>query len=66
MRRLPPFPSENEAQAQADRKTAGLISVAVVLGLLIVGLWLVHALHDTGRIEDCLMAGRINCDRMVR
>ena len=55
----------SDAQIDADRQTAGLIGVAVVLLLLIVGLFLVHTLHDTGHLEDCLLAGRLDCDRLL-
>lgn len=54
-----------EARLDANRQTAGLAGVAVVLILLVVGLFLVHALHDAGKVEDCLMAGRLDCDRLV-
>ena len=49
----------------AGGPTAGLAGVAVVLILLVVGLFLVHALNDAGKVEDCLMAGRLDCDRLV-
>jgi len=53
---------EDEA---ADRQTSSLAAVAVTLLLLVIGLYLVHELHDKVAVEDCLMAGRINCDRLV-
>ena len=45
----------------ADRQTASLAAVAVTLLLLVVGLFLVHELHHTAMIEDCLLSGRTNC-----
>jgi hypothetical protein len=65
MRHSPIQTTDADVQAQADRRTAALASVAVVLGLIVVGLWLVHALAKTSRIEDCLMAGRTNCERIA-
>jgi hypothetical protein len=65
MPRHRPLLSENEERAEANRQTSGLVGVAVVLLLLVVGLFLIHTLHDAARVEDCLMAGRLNCDRLV-
>ena len=52
-------------QTDADRQTAGLAGFAFVLLLLIAGLFLFQSLYRKSRIEDCLMAGRLDCDRML-
>ena len=65
MPRYRPLLSENEERAEANRQTSGLFGVVVILLLLVVGLFLIHTLHDAAKVEDCLMAGRMNCDRMV-
>jgi len=49
----------------ADRRTAGLAAIVVVLLLLIGGLLLTRTLHRKSQIEDCLMAGRRDCDQLV-
>jgi hypothetical protein len=49
----------------ANRQTASLGGVAITLLLLVLGLFLVRELHAKGAVEDCLMAGRTNCDRLV-
>ena len=54
-------PSEEERLAEAARQTASLAALAVTLLLVVVGLYLVQALHRGGAMEDCLMAGRTNC-----
>jgi hypothetical protein len=54
-----------EENTAADRQTASLAGVAITLLLLVLGLFLVRELHAKGMIEDCLMAGRINCDQLV-
>jgi uncharacterized membrane protein len=59
-----PWIVEEEKKA-ADRQTASLAGVAITLLLLVLGLFLVRELHAKGMIEDCLMAGRINCDQLV-
>ncbi len=56
---------EAEDQADADRQTASLAGVAVTLLLLVVGLFLVHALRNEATIEDCLLSGRSNCDVVI-
>ncbi|HLB98004.1 MAG TPA: hypothetical protein VJK90_10100 [Acetobacteraceae bacterium] len=56
---------EIEDQAAADRQTASLAGVAVILLLLVAGLFLVHVLHDKAVIEDCLLSGRSNCDAVL-
>jgi hypothetical protein len=57
---------EEDDEAAADRQTASLAGVAITLVLLIVGLFLVRELHAKAAIEDCLMAGRSNCDWLVQ
>mgnify|MGYP001545893853 CR=1 FL=1 len=54
--------TEAEAEEEANRRTASLAGVAVTLLLLVLGLFLVRALHANAEIEDCLMAGRSDCD----
>lgn len=56
----------NETDDQtAQRQTASLAGVAVILILLVGGLFLVQQLRAASTIEDCLMAGRRNCDLLV-
>ena len=38
-----------------------LIAMGVVVLLVVVGLFVTRALHDSTRLEDCLMSGRTNC-----
>ena len=49
----------------ADRRTASLAAIVVVLLLLIGGLILTKTLHRKSQLEDCLMAGRRDCDALV-
>jgi hypothetical protein len=60
-----PLVDEREEEAIADRQSSGLLGIAIILVLLIVGLFLVHRLHRTAAIEDCLLAGHSNCDAAV-
>lgn len=52
-------------EAEADRQTASLAATAVILTLIVIGLFLVHTLRSSTAIEDCLLAGRRNCDMLV-
>ncbi len=57
--------SDTQDRDDEQRQTAALAGVAIVLLLLIAGLFLVHTLQATVRVEDCLMAGRLDCDHLV-
>ena len=54
-------PDPDRDREEADRRTAGLAAIVVVLVLLIGGLMLARVLHDKSKLEDCLMAGRRDC-----
>ena len=60
-----PWLLDHEDDEAADRQTASLAGVAITLLLLVIGLFLIHELHAKAMIEDCLMSGRINCDRLL-
>jgi hypothetical protein len=38
-----------------------LIAMGVVVLLVVVGWLITQALHNSTRLEDCLMSGRTNC-----
>lgn len=52
-------------QEAAHRQTASLAAMVIVLVLLVGGLFLVQQLRTAARVQDCLMAGRANCDALV-
>jgi hypothetical protein len=66
MQQQPSLIIEEDEDEAADRQTASLAGVAITLVLLVIGLFLVHALHTEAMVEDCLMAGRTNCDILVQ
>jgi hypothetical protein len=49
----------------ADRQSASLAGMAVTLLIVVVCLFLLRELHNKAAIEDCLLAGRSNCDSIV-
>ena len=57
--------SPTELREEANRQTASLAAVVVILLLLAAGLFLVHTLRHAASVEDCLMAGRRNCDAVA-
>ena len=61
-----PAPDPVRDREDADRRTAGLAAIVVVLLLLIGGLLLTHILHKKSQLEDCLMAGRRDCDSLLK
>lgn len=63
--RPPPKPQPDAEQADANRVSASLAGLAAVLLFVVLGLTVIHHLHDEARVEDCLMAGRNNCDQLV-
>jgi hypothetical protein len=60
-----PPPEEHEARrhGDAERQTRSLAALAVILALLVGGLLLARTLHRGAAVEDCLLAGRRDCDR---
>jgi lysylphosphatidylglycerol synthetase-like protein (DUF2156 family) len=60
-----PWLTEDEAQEEANRQTASLAGVAITLLLLVLGVFLVHQLQAKAEVEDCLLAGRSNCDILL-
>jgi len=58
-------PDPARDREESDRRTAGLAAIVVVLLLLIGGLLLTRTLHRKSVLEDCLMAGRRDCDQLL-
>ncbi len=52
-------------QNEANRMTASLAGLAFALLLVVVGLFLFQHLRSKAALEDCLLAGRWNCDQLV-
>ena len=52
--------TENDETA-ANRQTASLAALAMVLLLVVVCLGLFRVLHREAKLEDCMLSGRQNC-----
>lgn len=48
--------------AEDNRVTSSLAGLAVALLVVVASLFLIHTLANKARVEDCLMAGRFNCE----
>ena len=57
--------NRTDAEVEAERQTASLAGLAVTLALVVACLFLIHHLAASARIEDCLMAGHADCNRLV-
>ncbi len=55
----------DDRQDQSNRRTVALAGLAITLALLVASYFLVVRLHKVSTIEDCLLAGRRNCDLLV-
>lgn len=66
MSQRPARVTPSESRDEADRQTASLAAMAVIVALLVIGLFLVHTLRHTAAVEDCLMANRRDCDAVAR
>jgi hypothetical protein len=47
---------------QDGNRTPTIAGLAIAVVLLVVGLWLAHALTASSKMQDCLMSGRTNCN----
>lgn len=57
-----PARDEHGDQPEDGPPRRGALVALIVLAVLVAGgLWLSRTLHQTGRIQDCVMAGRNNC-----
>jgi hypothetical protein len=56
--------SDRERQEEEDRFTASLAGLAMAIFLGVVGFYLAEQLADISKREDCLLQGRLNCERI--
>jgi hypothetical protein len=61
MQRFAPTQSNPGGPRPPDPRRPAAIGLIVVVLLVIGGLFLIHVLRDTSKIQDCVMQGRTNC-----
>jgi len=47
---------------QDGNRAPAIAGLAIAVVLLVVGLWLAHALTASSKMQDCVMSGRTNCN----
>jgi hypothetical protein len=47
---------------QGGNRRPAMAGLAIAAVLLVVGVWLAHALIAATKMQDCLMSGRTNCN----
>ena len=64
---MPKKPDRDDirSQQEADRQTKALAALALIIALALIALIVVEHLRREGQIEDCLLAGRANCDALI-
>ena len=55
---------EREKREDDRRFTASLAGFAAALLLGVIGLYVMEGLATTSKLEDCLLQGRMNCERI--
>jgi len=54
-------PQEPEPDPPPTTRRAALIGLAMILILVLAGLFLTHTLGGSARLQDCALSGRSNC-----
>ena len=53
---------DDEEESEADRRKANIMLLVGAIILIGGGVWLVNALIDARKAEECLESGRRNCN----
>jgi hypothetical protein len=52
----------DDQETESERRTANIILVVGALIIVVVGIWLVNAMVDARKSEECFESGRRNCN----
>jgi hypothetical protein len=55
-------PDPDEPETEAERRRANMLLLGGAVVLVVVGVWLVNALVDARKSEECFESGRRNCN----
>ena len=55
----------DDIQATADRQTAGLAAIALLLCLILAGVWIARELVAARMLQTCIAAGSRHCEERV-
>ncbi len=57
-----PIPASADEDHVEPLSNSALLKIGLLIfGLIVGGVWLMNALREAGRLEDCAMQGRRNC-----
>jgi hypothetical protein len=51
-----------DPEGQNGSRRRSMIALGIVVLLFVVGWVLAHELYTNGKLEDCLLSGRTNCE----
>jgi hypothetical protein len=54
--------SEPQHESDEERRRANLVLLVLFVIIVGIGLWLVNAMVDARRIDDCIAQGSRNCN----
>jgi hypothetical protein len=55
------MPGDDEEETEAERRTGNVVLVVAAVLLIGGGIWLVNALVDARKLQQCFESGRRNC-----
>jgi hypothetical protein len=55
-------PPRDDQETEADRRIANIILLVGAVVLIGGGIWLVNAMLDACRADECMSSGRHNCN----
>jgi hypothetical protein len=58
----PPPPQDDDQETDAERRRTNIIMLVIAAVLVGGGIWLVNALIDARKAEECIESGRRNCN----
>jgi hypothetical protein len=54
--------NERDEETEAERRTANIMLIVGFLVLVGSGIWLVNAMLDARKADECMSSGRRNCN----
>jgi hypothetical protein len=54
-------PTPDEAEEERDRRATNVFLLVFFVAIVGAGIWLVNAMIDQRRLDDCIAQGRRNC-----